>query len=81
MRHGRGKEFDFFWQRSMRNALEAKERFPKLKHTFSTVLLKEKCSLLAGGTGYNGCVDVMEDKCSHGYIFSNGTLLPKYSKL
>ena len=45
------KEFDFFWQRSMPNASEAKERVPKLKQSFSTVLLKEKCSLSAGGTG------------------------------
>ena len=42
MRHWRGKEFDFFWQRSMRNASEAKERFTMLKQSFSTVLLKEK---------------------------------------
>ena len=51
MHHRRGKEFHFIWQRSMRNALEAKERFPKLKQSFSTVLLKEKCSLSTGGTG------------------------------
>ena len=32
----------------MRNPSEAKERFPKLKQNFSTVLLKEKCSLSTG---------------------------------
>ena len=48
MRHWRGKEFDFVWQRSMRNTSEAKERFPKLKQSFPTVFLKEKCSLSTG---------------------------------
>ena len=47
----RGKEFYFFWQRSMRNAWEAKERLPKLKQSFSSVLLKENCSLSTGDTG------------------------------
>ena len=35
----------------MRNALEAKERFPMLKQSFNTVLLKQKCNLSTGGTG------------------------------
>ena len=48
MRHWRGKESDFFWQRSMRNASEAKERFPKLKQSFSTVLLKERAVFQQG---------------------------------
>ena len=46
----------------MRKASEAKERCPKLKQSFSSVLLKEKCSLSTGGTGQNGCVDVVEDR-------------------
>ena len=48
MRHWRGKEFDFSWQRPMRNASEAKERFPKLKQSFGTVLLKESAVLQQG---------------------------------
>ena len=48
MRHRRVKEFDFFWQRSMRNASEAKERFPKLKQSFSTALLKESAVFQQG---------------------------------
>ena len=51
MRHWYGKEFDFIWHRSMRNASEAKERFPKLKQSFSTVLLKAKYNLSTGGAG------------------------------
>ena len=51
MRHWRGKEFNFFWQRLGHNASEAKERLPKLKQSFSAILLKEKCSLSTGGTG------------------------------
>ena len=51
MRNWPGKEFVFFWQRSMRNTSEAKERVPKLKQSFRTVLFKEICSLSTGGTG------------------------------
>ena len=51
MCYWRGEEFDFSWQRSIYNASEAKERFHKLKQSFSTVLLKGKCSLSTGGTG------------------------------
>ena len=48
MRHWRRKEFYFFWQSSMRNASEAKERFPKLKQNFSTVLLKKSAVFQQG---------------------------------
>ena len=65
----------------MRNASEAKERFPKLKQSFSTVLLKESAVFQQGVLDKNGCVDVREDTCSHGYLFSNGTLFPTYAKL
>ena len=34
----------------MSNASEAKERFPKLNQSVSTVLLKDKYSLSTGGT-------------------------------
>ena len=40
-----------FGQRIMCNASEAKERFAKLKQSFNTVLLKEKCNLSTGSTG------------------------------
>ena len=45
----------------MHNASEVKESVAKLKQSFNTVLLKEKCSLSTRGTRGNGCVDVMED--------------------
>ena len=35
----------------MRNASEAKETFAKLKQSFNTALLKEKCSISTWGTG------------------------------
>ena len=50
MRHWCGKEFAFFWQRSMCNALTAKEGFPMLKQSFSAVLLKESAVFQQGGT-------------------------------
>ena len=52
MRHWREKEFDFFGREllgailllfnAMRNALEAKERFPKLNQSFSNVFFEGK---------------------------------------
>ena len=47
MRHWRGKDFTFL----TRNASEVKGSFAKLKQSFSTVLLKEECSLSSRGTG------------------------------
>ena len=35
----------------MRDASGAKERFAKLRQSFNTVLLKEKCNLSTGGAG------------------------------
>ena len=47
MRHWLGKDLTFL----TRNASEVKESFAKLKQSFSTVLLKEMCSLSTRGTG------------------------------
>ena len=47
MRHWCGKDLSFLAD----NASEVKESVAKLKQSFNTVLLKEKCSLSTRGTG------------------------------